>query len=99
VRQGQVIGYVGMTGLATGPHLHYELHRNGTPVDPLNIDIPSGDPIPPEYMERWNGELDVRFALLERAASGPDIRMARAEAGVEDEEASAGEAGSGQGSQ
>jgi murein DD-endopeptidase MepM/ murein hydrolase activator NlpD len=99
VRQGQVIGYVGMTGLATGPHLHYELHRSGTPVDPLSIDIPSGDPIPPEYMERWNGELDVRFALLERAASGPDIRMARAEAGVEDEEASAGEAGSGQGSQ
>ena len=37
VARGQVIGYVGATGLATGPHLHYELYRNGQPVDPLSI--------------------------------------------------------------
>ncbi|MEI2418479.1 peptidoglycan DD-metalloendopeptidase family protein [Orrella sp. JC864] len=40
VRQGQVIAYVGATGWATGPHLHYEFRINGTPVDPLSVDLP-----------------------------------------------------------
>lgn len=65
VRQEQVIGYVGMTGLATGPHLHYEMIRNGSHVDPLAVDIPSGDPVPTESMDEWLREMQPRRALLD----------------------------------
>lgn len=79
VRQGQTIGYVGMTGMATGPHLHYEMHVGGRPVDPLAIELPADDPVPGDAFDRWILEKNERFALLMKAP-GPDrIRSRRAD--------------------
>ena len=64
VAQGQTIGYVGMTGLATGPHLHYEMHQGGRAIDPIETDLPAGDPVPAQEMERFEREKAVRLALL-----------------------------------
>ncbi len=53
VKQGDLIGYVGMTGQATGPHLHYEFHRGGRAVDPNSIEDSSGEPIPQSYTAQF----------------------------------------------
>ncbi len=57
VRQGEVIGYVGSTGLATGPHLCYRFWKNGRQVNPSKEDIPSVEPVGKEYLDRFNGQM------------------------------------------
>lgn len=53
VRQGQVIGYVGSTGLATGSHLCYRFWKNGRQVDALRVKLPPARPVKPEYEEAY----------------------------------------------
>src|SRR3546814_1072611 len=51
VRQGQVIAFVGMTGLATGPHLHYEFRINGVHKNPVTVALPRANPLPASRSE------------------------------------------------
>ena len=65
VRQGDIIGYVGQSGLATGPHLHYEFRVNGVHKDPLRVKLPQAKPIKKQYLNDFLKTSEPLLAKLE----------------------------------
>jgi murein DD-endopeptidase MepM/ murein hydrolase activator NlpD len=82
VVQGQVIGYVGSTGYATGPHLDFRMKRHGKYLNPLKVKSPSGEPVPKSEMQAFRARIaPFMAALKDRDDSAPvDGSMALAKA-------------------
>ncbi|MBW3627654.1 MAG: peptidoglycan DD-metalloendopeptidase family protein [Gemmatimonadetes bacterium] len=69
IRQGDLIGYVGSTGMSTAPHLHYEFHASGKAVDPNTIKSITGEPVPSRYRGDFRARIASQLRALDRASS------------------------------
>jgi murein DD-endopeptidase MepM/ murein hydrolase activator NlpD len=77
IKQGQIIGYVGKSGLATGPHLHYEFYKNGVVRNPVRVELPKAKSIPKSLLANFTLETQPLVAQL--AGFSSEIQLASSE--------------------
>ena len=82
VRQGQVIGFVGSTGMSTGAHVHYEILVNGRFVDPMRIKLPRGRSLEGPLMASFEKERDRLDAMMNNRGGTARVSDAAGTAGV-----------------
>lgn len=76
VRRGEKIAHSGQTGRITGPHLHFELHANRRPVNPLKADIPTAADVPETALKRFEQVAQYKLAVMSDAASRSNLMLA-----------------------
>lgn len=78
VTQGQLIGYVGATGTATGPHLDFRIWENGRPIDPLKLDSPASEPLDTVFLRDFNALYEKYMAEVEGYGAADSLATAAA---------------------
>ena len=75
IKQGQIIGYVGKSGLATGPHLHYEFYKNGVVRNPVRVELPKAESIPKSLLANFKLETQPLVAQLADFSSETQLAL------------------------